>query len=561
MILTALSVSTTPKAAADLLNMNQPLPTAVNNLNIILGILGSLAVLLPMLWQVWKHFIKPYRTYIKTVDAHYTKPIRKMISKCYIPTRAQDIDPCDQDEIRENNGKFISKLLIPFFRKEAFADSSHGKYYLVLADSGMGKSTFILRLYHDYLLAFSLRKKKPIALVPLAYKNCLNIIQGIPDKGDTILLLDGLDENPNAIKNYKVFFHRLLDATEEFYKIVITCRTQFFPNRASEPNLTGNVRVGMGNKATEIIKKYLTPFSDEEVKLYLRKRYRFKRKTQKKAYAIVQKVPALMARPVILNWMDFLCDSSQEYDFTFLIYTTILDKWIEREKFRVPGPRLRELSLAVAEYMFINKTTSMPATIVEKIAAREGIEIEPIIAKSRSLLNRNSDGEYKFAHRSFLEYLTVYSIFTKKYPTEVLKYALKSSGAKRFLFEILLHSSMLTDFWATSWKMNHKEDAKNLLNTERLLEILLGDDLDMMIRLTERGFIVVCWTHILKSEIWNPDRIMKVGTDAFSFVDSEPHRLISERITELKLEFVVEMKKGLYSILLSMQCDGESPVL
>lgn len=561
MLLTTSPIPSTFETAASLVDLNQPLPPAVNNVDTILGILCSLVVLLPLLWQVWKHFIKPYRTYTETVDAHYTKPIRKMISKCYIPTRAQDIDPCDQDEIRENNGKFISKLLIPFFRNEAFPSSSHGKYYLVLADSGMGKSTFILRLYHDYLLAFSFRKKKPIALIPLAYKNCLNTIQNITDKGNTILLLDGLDENPAAIKNYQSFLRDLLDATEEFYKVVITCRTQFFPNRASEPNLTGNVRVGTGNKATEIIKKYLSPFSDAEVKLYLRKRYRFKRKTQQKAYAIVQKVPTLMARPVILNWMDFLCDSSQEYDFTFLIYTTILDKWIEREKFRVPGPRLRELSLAVAEYMFINRTTSMPAAMVEEIAARKGIEIEPIIAKSRSLLNRNSDGEYKFAHRSFLEYLTVYSIFTKKYSPEVMKYALKSSGAKRFLFEILLHSSTLTDFWSTSWKINHKEDAKNLLNTERLLEILLGDDLDMMIRLTERGFIVVCWTHMLKSEIWDPDRIMKVGTDAFTFVDSEPHRLISERITELKLEFVVEMKNRFYSIQLSMQCDGESPVL
>lgn len=547
-------------ATSKLLNINHPLPTFINNIGTVLGIICSLVLLIPTFFNVWKFFIKPYLTYVKTVDAHYTKSIRKMVSKCYIKTRAQDIDPCDHDEIRENNGKFISRPLIPFFRKEAFVDSSQGKYYLVLADSGMGKSTFIVRLYHDYLLTFSFQKKKPIALIPLARKNCLKAIQNIADKENTILLLDGLDENPNAIKNYKNFFTRLLDETEDFYKIVITCRTQFFPNRASEPTLTGNIRVGTGSKATEIVKKYLTPFSDEEVKEYLRKRYRFKRRTQKKAYAIAQKVPTLMVRPVILNWMDFLCDSTQEYDYTFLIYTTILDKWIERERFHVSDPRLKELSVAVAEYMFINNTTSMPASIVEQIAAREGIEIEPIIAKSRSLLNRNGDGEYKFAHRSFLEYLTVYCIFTKTYPPEIMKYALKSSGARRFLFEVLLHSSQLTDSWAISWKKKHAEDAKSLLNIEKLLEMLLGKDMELMIKVTDFGFRVVCWIHLLKSEIWDPNRIMKDGNYSFSFVDPVPNSIVIDGVTELKLQFTVEILDGKYSIQLSMQCDGESPM-
>ena len=169
-----------------LLDPDQPFRPGLEMVETILGIIVSLTVLLPLLFQVWKHFIKPYRTYTKVVDYHYTKPIRKMISRCYIPTRAQDIDPCDQDEIREDNGKYLSQLLIPFFRKKAFAPSSCGKYYLVLADSGMGKSTFLLRLYHDYLLAFSFRKKKPITLVPLARKNCLRTIQSIEDKENTI---------------------------------------------------------------------------------------------------------------------------------------------------------------------------------------------------------------------------------------------------------------------------------------------------------------------------------------------------------------------------------------
>ena len=312
----------------------------------------------------------------------------------------------------------------------------------------------------------------------------------------------------------------------------------------------------MGRKSNEITKKYLSPFSDEEVKQYLSKYYRFDKKKREQAFAIVQKVPALMARPVILNWMDFLCDASQEYDYTFLIYTTILDKWIEREKLSASGKKLRELSLAVAEYMFINKTTTMPGNKVDEIASRKRIEILPIIAKSRSLLNRNSAGEYKFAHRSFLEYLTVYCVFTKKYPLETMKYVFTSSGTRRFLFEILLHSATLRKYWANDQSNRLYDRADSALNTSKLLEIFLGSDLDLMVRHSTKGFIITCRTHMLKSEVWNPANVEKASKDMF-FVGDQVHQ---EGVAEFKFDFFVEMDKGRYTITLALQCENESPV-
>lgn len=553
MITTMLSALQTDGLSANLLEANQS--NQLGQVEIILSILISSVTLLSLLWQLWKRVINPYMVYKKRVDFYYTRSIRKAISKYYIPTRAQDIDPCDHEEIRENNGKYLSQLLVPFFCKRAFARSSFGKYYLVLADSGMGKSTFLLRLYRQYLFRFSFGKK-PVELVPLAYKNCIKTINAIQNKENTILLLDALDENPDAIKNYEYFFQELLGATEKFYKIVITCRTQFFPSNEKEPSCTGFIRAGMGKKADEITKKYLSPFSDDEVKRYLRKHYRFNKKMRNKAFSIVQKVPSLMARPVILNWMDFLCDASQEYDYTFLIYTTILDKWIERERLSGSSEKLREFSIAIAEYMFENRATSMPASKVEQIASLNGIEIEPIIAKSRSLLNRNSAGEYKFAHRSFLEYLMVYSVFTKQYSLETMKYIFTSSGTKRFLFEILLHSATLKYYWDSIGRRTWSEDVQSMLNTSKLLDVLLGNDIDLFVRHNTNGFIITCRTYMLKSELWKPELVKHISKNVF-FVGAYMHH---DGIAEFKFDFVVNMKNDRNSIFLTLECENESPV-
>lgn len=261
------------------LNPDSLVRSAIELIAAVISILAAVFGVIAAFRKFKEKILEPHRLYVRYVDRVYSKNNRKEITKYYIPTRAQDIDPCDQDEIRDNNGKFISEPLVPFFRKEAFRESSQGKYYLVLADSGMGKTTFLLRLYRECFLKRPSKNYKNIRMIPLSQENCLNIIQKISNPGETILLLDTLDENKQAIIDYERFFSDLLRVTEEFNKVVISCRTQFFPNRASEPEVTGRIQIGTGAKSEEIVKKYLSPFTDEEVKLYLQKRYRFRKRT------------------------------------------------------------------------------------------------------------------------------------------------------------------------------------------------------------------------------------------------------------------------------------------
>lgn len=452
-----------------------------------------------------KKFIISRGSFNRYVDAVYNKEIRKELSKYYIPTRAQDVDPCEYDEIRENNGKFISCNLVPFFINEAFKESSSGQFFLVLADSGMGKTTFLLKLFHTYLKKPQLKGKREIRLIPLANPDCLGKIKEITDPKNTILLLDALDENREAMNCCNAFFQSLIKETSNFYKIIITCRTHFFPSRNDEPVATGLVNTGKKRKGTEIIKKYISPFSDEEVKKYLKKRYFFKRKIQKEAFTIVSRVPSIMARPLILNWIDDLCGQQKEYLYLVQIYDTIIEKWLEREALENNTENLYRFSLAVSEYMFTHEVTIIPAKDIEKIASRNDISLEPIIAKSRSLLNRNGSGEYRFAHRSFLEYFVAFKVLSDLQMPDNAERLWNMSGAKRLLFEMLVSSAERSDSKQVEDANKQISAYREFTDSDCILDFLFQPAIQLSSDNKKNGFTVSAWLPFLHMEGYSPN--------------------------------------------------------
>lgn len=189
----------------------------------------------------------------------------KQSMKCYVPTRAQNIDPCD-----EENNNFFSIELIPFFIKQVFKESDE-QYFIVLADSGMGKTTFLLKLFFTYYKR--ILKKYDIIFIPLALKSSIEKIRKVKNKSNTILLLDGFDEDQYAIEDYVSRLKEICNETELFYKVVVTCRTQFFPDSESEPKNIGKIKFGIGKKTVEFNKYYVSPFNDKEINIYLKKKY------------------------------------------------------------------------------------------------------------------------------------------------------------------------------------------------------------------------------------------------------------------------------------------------
>ena len=96
------------------------------------------------------------------------------------------------------------------------------------------------------------------------------------------------------------------------------------------------------------------------------------------------------------------------YEHTFEIYEEMVKQWIQRERVK-DKKELRRFSEVIARNMYECQQARGGLYInhdqVGEFAEKHGIGLEELEMRSQSLLNRNAEGKYKFAHKSILEYL------------------------------------------------------------------------------------------------------------------------------------------------------------
>lgn len=256
----------------------------------------------------------------------------KKATQFYIPTKFQNVSPSEDDE---PSSKFIASAkqkIIPLFLKKVFKSAGDdNKFYLILADSGMGKTTFMINLFLSYknqITWFGLKPHHKIELFPLGSPDALEAVAKVEDKKNTILLLDAFDEDIKAVGDYKERMKEILSVVKGFREVVITCRTQFFPSEEEVPTEAGYVKT-YGDSGTEykFQKLYLSVFDDKDIKRYLRKRFSiFKFSNRKKAKTIVEKSPNLVMRPMLLSYINDLVGKEGDFKYSYEIYEILITK-------------------------------------------------------------------------------------------------------------------------------------------------------------------------------------------------------------------------------------------
>lgn len=327
----------------------------------------------------------------------------------YIPTRfSANKDSGDDDEPNsnyENVGKKKELALIDYLIKEEFDIKNGVRYYLCLADCGMGKTTFLINLYYQLV-----KKKKSVEFISLQDVDCLEKIDKINKKGRTILLLDALDENQDACVGYDKFIETLQKKTLEFQRVVITSRTNFFESEEKE-HLSENIRVnGISSKFVNVKKFYITPFTDEDIHLFLRKKYPYKKSKQRKAWKLIEDNRNLSVRPLLLRFMDEVLEDGESFEYDFELYESLFRKWINREKNSMSEESGRQLyeeceELAKAIYYQWMKNGKIGIYSNELTNSKLGISLKKRQLKGHAILNRTKDGMYKFSHKSYWEFL------------------------------------------------------------------------------------------------------------------------------------------------------------
>lgn len=396
------------------------------------------------------------------LDHDFKEYLGEESQRQYIETQFLSTPPHEFDEpnkattatTREPMDKFCDRI---------FKDNNpNERVYMVLAGSGMGKTTFMVNVFCHYVKQNMTRKgmNLDIRLLRLDDEKVLDDIKKISEDGSikpekTILLLDALDENRYASGNFVEFKQKLEDAMEPFGLVMITCRDQFFDNEKSIPTSTSWVSVTKDKNLISYNKIYISPFSDEDIKKYLALKYKNKRK-RKQASQIAEKCKDLMARPLLLSYMDDLLDGNFELKTIYEIYRVLIDKWLQREVNKIQSEEARSeqkkmlyhFSVRIARTIYENwkdtKSMLLSPEQMEDFMTRFNYSKVPYELKRRSLINRNVSGYYKFAHKSFLEFFLAQEYFHN--PTSNFEFE-GMDMARRFYEEMCI-----SDFW--DWQEN-----------------------------------------------------------------------------------------------------------
>jgi len=352
------------------------------------------------------------------------------LARYYVEPNCQDYNPADYaSEIQLVTKQPIMELVDEFFSKVKLHPGDNQLF--VLSDAGMGKTTLLTMLKLAHLTAFW--PQQTDCVLKKLGENTLEDLKAISSRRTTVLLLDSLDEDTTAYGRVNERLQEILNATMNFKKVIITCRTQYFPkgdeNSFKRPDL-----IDIGGFLCPV--KYLAFFDDQKVETYLAKRFPKKfglieDPKKEKAQEIITKMGYLRCRPMLLSYIDMLMESPivSENESDYHIYDALVESWLQREKRKEKELNIQGVSdacIILATVLNTNGVRKIKDEELDRlIAIIENVKlIKKINIKGRSLINRDSEGHWRFSHFSIQEFcvaklLLDNKVFTPKKPIHV----------------------------------------------------------------------------------------------------------------------------------------------
>lgn len=294
-------------------------------------------------------------------------------------------------------------------------DSESCKYFVLLAEAGMGKSSFF-QGYQHWRRQRLLRRGR-FVMLNLGMPNVDHRIEQIANPEQTILFLDALNEDVRAEDHPAARLRQLMHHTRKFARVVFTDRQRTFPKFVEDPP-GGNVyRLVEQPKSADhryhFNVFYLSPFDARQVRAYLNRRFNFTQPSKRKnAHRLIRRLSRFPMAPIYLNYIPDLLESNRRFHHTFEVFDAIIDVSARRETRQlahVSPDRLSEFWEVLAVDIYLNRKHRLleriPRSDLLKLAARQQLTLEKWQPTEKSLLQRDSNSFYHFEHRTFMEYL------------------------------------------------------------------------------------------------------------------------------------------------------------
>ncbi|MCP5526125.1 MAG: SUMF1/EgtB/PvdO family nonheme iron enzyme [Verrucomicrobiales bacterium] len=378
------------------------------------------------------------------------------LDRSYVVPDFQDFNPPDEVDSPSLN---VSRepafnSVDRFIRRENLKENGQ-RILFVLGDAGMGKTSLLLMLKFRHLTSL-FPTDHHCVLLKLGPDTEADI-KAIEDPVHTVLLLDSLDEDPEAHGHASGAAGRLealLPLVCRFHRVILTCRTQFFPETSRHfTTLDGHFMVG----DFECPLKYLSLFAAEQVDAYLRKRFRRGQVWRKlrtfvfgdggdplieEARKAALAFESLRLRPLLLSYIDDFVrpDGGATIDFRnrYAVYDRLVREWLRRDAKKLAGLPSGD-GWQVATLLAIHLTRLGVRRLArEEFAKVPGLaKVDHFRIENRSLLSRTdrADGfSYQFAHRTIQEFLVARAILSDDgdYDLEGVGY---SAEALRFILD------------------------------------------------------------------------------------------------------------------------------
>lgn len=373
------------------------------------------------LWGKLWSLRKKYKEELESINLiTFGDPL--VLARFYVEPDCQDRNPADRcEEDRLLSRTPVMQIIDAFFRPGAFSHQHGQNQMFVLSDAGMGKTSLLTMLKLLHLTSFW--PKRTDCILKKLGKTTIDEISKIHNQRETILLLDSLDEDPAAYGRVRERLLDILHASQHFFRVIITCRTQFFPEVEKDPlERLGMVSIGGFHCPV----KYLSFFSDDKVSAYLSKRFpkKFKilpdKKKLEEARRVIEKMSSLCCRPMLLAYIEDLMGSPliTGDGSEFRVYDTLVQSWLNREKAKQSNLIAEDLlhaCMILATRMQLAQQRKISEADLDSLIhdISQVRPIKRIELKGRSLLNRNSEGDYRFSHYSIQEFLVAKLLIEK----------------------------------------------------------------------------------------------------------------------------------------------------
>ncbi len=399
-------------------------------------------------------------------------------------------------------------------KKDGLLLANQEQYLMVLGDPGIGKSTFLRKVGLEALKGNKDSYQHPLTPVLLELKNFkeneINIqalieeefkICGFPnveknisnklEKGELLILLDGLDEVPTA--NVYNVIEKIQDFVDRYHKnrFILSCRT------AARTHL---------QRFTDI---EIVEFDDQQIQSFIEHWFSSeldrKNETAKNCWELLQKEEYKSAKelahtPLLLTFLCLVYDENQSFPTNrSRLYQDalriLLEKWSAEKRLPNRGLVYENLSIEqeeillseiayqnfVADKLFLEKrevVKQIKDHLKQNLNAPQHLDGEKVLKTieiEQGILVERARDVYSFSHLTLQEYLTAQYI----YDNDLIEEAVKNYVTETRWQEVFLLVAGLMRGKADKLLLAMEKEAHNYLKTplgQKLVPILQWAD-------------------------------------------------------------------------------------